>query len=392
MRYEPSGWARAGRNPFSRNSYLQTKEALLRGAGASAILMVTAPKSLGASDNRRSLPAPDGSEKSPPLSLDMGADEQTGESLPFFHISVEACDRLLGGEGRTAEAQLAFDDADFTKRPDLSELRLDLKAETDVFRGTDTNVAGMIRGETDEWIIYGAHHDHLGYGYFGARDARRGGVGKIHNGADDNASGVATVLEIAEAIATSGVKPRRSFLFLTFTGEEKGLLGSEWYVANPLIPHEKVVAMINIDMIGRIADSKVSMDGTACSKLIDKHCREAGLLFPELKLVYNDRPPMPASDHWPFFSEAGIPVFFPFGGTNAQMHTAEDDPETINYKDMIPMIKLLYEIGWRLSEDTAYADYIGPVKGAIGPDGKPRDGSKPKPEQGKDVEEDFSVR
>jgi hypothetical protein len=391
MRYEPSGWARTGRNPFSRHSYLQTKEDLLQKAGAAGILMVTAPKSLGASDNRRQLPSPDGSEKSPPLSLDMDVAEQSDASLPFFHISVEACDKLLGGEGNTALAQADFDAADFAKRPDLSKVRLTLKAESTVFHGTDTNVAGMIRGETDEWIIFGAHHDHLGYGYFGARDGRRGGVGKIHNGADDNASGVATVLEIAEALATSGVKPRRSFLFLTFTGEEKGLLGSEWYVSHPLIPHEKTIAMINIDMIGRIVDGKVDMDGTSCSKMIDAHCKEAGKLFPELKLAYNDRPPMPASDHWAFYSEAGVPVFFPFGGMNEQMHTAEDDAETLNYKDMLLLVKLLYEIGWRISEDKAYADYTGPVKNSRGPDGKLRDPSAPQPtDPNKEYEEEFS--
>jgi hypothetical protein len=393
MRYEPSGWARTGRNPFSRNSFLQTKEALLREAGAVAILMVTGPKSRGASDNRRDLPSPDGAEKSPPLALDFGADAPASPELPFFHVSVDASDRLLGGEGRTAEAQAAFDGAEFDKRPDLSGVRVSLKAETSVFRGTDVNVAGMIKGELDEWIVFGAHHDHLGHGYFGARDVRQGGMGKVHNGADDNASGVATVLEIAEALATSGVKPRRSFLFLTFTGEEKGLLGSSWYVANPLIPHEKTIAMINIDMIGRIKDRKLQLDGTACSKMLDRHCKDVAPLFPSLDVSFSERAPMPASDHWAFFSEGGVPVFFPFGGMNDEMHTALDDPETINYADMLTTVKMLYEISWRLSEDKAYPDYIGPVKNSKGPDGKPRDPSAPKAtDPSKEVEEDFSVK
>jgi hypothetical protein len=393
MRYEPSGWARTGRNPFSRNAYLQTKEALLREAGAVAILMVTGPKSRGASDNRRNLPSPDGGEKSPPLSLDAGADEKASPELPFFHISIDACDRLLGGEGRTAEAQAAFDAAELDKRPDMSGVRINLKAETTFFRGTDVNVAGMIKGELDEWIIFGAHHDHLGYGYFGARDGRRGGIGKIHNGADDNASGVSTVLEIAEALATSGVKPRRSFLFLTFTGEEKGLLGSEWYVAHPLIPHEKTIAMINIDMIGRIKDRKIELDGTACSRMLDRHCKDVAPLFPSLDVMFTDRAPMPASDHWAFFNQGGVPVFFPFGGMNDEMHTAEDDAETINYTDMLTTIKMLYEISWRLSEDPGYPDYIGPVKNAKGPDGKPRDPKANKTtDPSKEVEEDFSAK
>ncbi|MCB9895455.1 MAG: M20/M25/M40 family metallo-hydrolase [Planctomycetes bacterium] len=392
MRYEPTPWMKSGRNPFSRNAYLQTKEALCRAAGAVGVLMVTAPRSLGSSDNRRQLPSPDAGDKSPPLELDLGEVKPGEASLPFFHISVDACDTLLGGEGETERVQKAFDDADLAARPDLSAMRVNFKARSTIVHEQDRNVAGMIRGETDEWIVFGAHHDHLGYGYFGARDARTA-MGQIHNGADDNASGVATVLEIAEALAQSGRKPRRSFLFLTFTGEEKGLLGSAWYCRHPLIPHEKVVAMINIDMIGRIEQHKLTMDGTSCSKLLDATCKEVAPLFPELTVEFSDKPPMPASDHWPFYSQAGIPCFFPFGGINKFMHTAEDDPETINYDDMLVVIKMLYEISWRLSESKEYADYSGPVKNCIGPDGNPRDPKAPKPvDPDEELEEEFSAR
>ena len=394
LRYEPSGWRQGGRrNPFSRNSYLQVKEAQCRAAGAVAILMVTGPESLGGSDNERKLPSPEAAEKSPRLALDMPSRGGAGgdESLPFFHISIAACDKLLGGEGETERVQKAFDELDMTARPDLSHVKLNVTAESQEVRDTCRNVAGMIEGELDEWIIFGAHHDHLGYGYFGSRSRDR--MGEIHNGADDNASGVATVCEIAEALAESGVKPRRSFLFLTFTGEEKGLLGSRWYVRNPLIPHEKVYAMINIDMIGRIENKTIALQGTQCSKLVDGHCREVAKLFPELRVQFSDRPPPAASDHWPFFSEAGIPVFFPFGGVNRFMHTADDDPDTINYEDMLPVVKMLYEISWRLSEEEEYADYTGPVEGHKGPNGKPRTpGAKPKVDPNEEHEEEFSTK
>lgn len=392
LRYEPSPWRQGGRrNPFSRNSYLQTKEEQCRAAGAVAILMVTGPESLGGSDNERQLPSPEAAEKSPPLSLDLGETAVGSEGLPFFHISIAACDKLLGGEGETQRIQKAFDAGDLTARPDLTELKINLTAESEEVRDTCRNVAGMIKGELDEWIVFGAHHDHLGYGYFGSRSRDR--MGEIHNGADDNASGVATVCEIAEALAESGVKPRRSFLFLTFTGEEKGLLGSRWYVRHPLIPHEKVYAMINIDMIGRIENDTIAMQGTQCSKVLDEHCRAVAPLFPELKVQFSDRPPPAASDHWPFFSEAGIPVFFPFGGVNRWMHTADDDPETINYEQMLPCIKMLYEIAWRLSEEERYADYTGPVKGHNGPNGQPRSPEeKPKSNPNEEHEEEFSVK
>lgn len=393
LRYEPTPWRKGGgRNPFSRASYLQTKEKHCRDAGAVGVLMVTGPESLGGNDNRRNLPSPESGEKSPPLSLDLDNEEEQDGALPFFHISVAAADTLLGGAGETSRVQKAFDRGDFSARPDLSDMRIDLRARARLERDTCRNVLGKIEGETDEWIILGAHHDHIGLGYFGARDAATA-MGEVHNGADDNASGVSTVLEIAEAFATSGVKPRRSFLFMTFTGEEKGLLGSSWYVRHPVIPHEKVVAMINIDMIGRINDGKIMLQGTACSKMLDRHCRDAAGLFPELDVQFSERLPMPASDHWPFYSRAGIPVFFPFGGTNRQMHTAEDDPETLNYKDLTATIRLLGEVAWRLSEDTGYADYKGPVKDAIGPDGKPRDPGVPAPvDPNEELEEEFAVK
>lgn len=395
MRYEPTPWRRGGqRNPFSRSAFLNTKEALLREAGAVGILMVTGPESAAGNDNALRLPSPDAAEKSPPLSLVDGSRvtrttdaEPEAVSMPFFHISITAAEHILGGEGSLKKLQQAFDLADFTGRPDLSNTRVNVSAQAEEKRDACRNVAGKIEGELDEWIIFGAHHDHIGMGYFAARDANRGGMGQVHNGADDNASGVATVLEIAEALAASGRKPRRSFLFLTFTGEEKGLLGSSWYVKHPLIPHDRVVAMINIDMIGRIDQGKLELDGTSCSKLLDKHCREAAKLFPQLSVTFSDNPPMPASDHWPFFSEAGIPVFFPFGGMNRQMHTAEDDPETINYEGMVHTTRMLYEIAWRISEDPTQSDYNGPVKHARGPDGKLRNPQEtdPKAEQ----EEEF---
>lgn len=389
LRYEPTPWRVGGRrNPFSRSANLNTKEALLREAGAAAILMVTGPESLGGSDNRRDLPSPKATEMSPPLYIAGSSRQST--SLPFFHISLEAADALLGGDGKLVETQKAFDQGDFKSRPDLSRLRVSIDARSREVVRECRNVAGKIEGELDEWIIFGAHHDHLGNGYFGSRSPDK--MGEIHNGADDNASGVATVLEIAEALAQSGVKPRRGFLFVTFTGEEKGLLGARWYCDNPLIPHEKAIAMINIDMIGRITNKRLQLQGTASSKLLDKVCREAAPLFPDLEFTFSERPPMPASDHWPFYSVAGLPVIFPFGGTNAEMHTTLDDPETINYRDMVPAVKCLYEIAWRLSLEPEAPDYNGPVKGAKGPGGKLRNPAEtPAPDPKGAREEEFSA-
>ncbi|MEE9311316.1 MAG: M28 family peptidase [Planctomycetota bacterium] len=272
LRYEPTPWRKNGqRNPFSRNSHLRTKTNLLRKAGVAAILMVTGPDSVANRDGNIKLPSPEAAEKSPPLAL-VTPDTKTRTSTPFFHISLQASHKLLGGEGETLRLQREFNKNNFAARPDFTNTKINLTAKSELKFDDCHNVAAKIEGQTDEWVIFGVHHDHLGFGYFGARDAGNGGMGKIHNGADDNASGVSTVLEIAEAYAESGIKPKRIFLFLTFTGEEKGLLGSSWYVKQPLVPHDKVAAMINIDMIGRLKDHKVALTGTACSKILDGLC------------------------------------------------------------------------------------------------------------------------
>ncbi|MCF6227203.1 MAG: M20/M25/M40 family metallo-hydrolase [Planctomycetes bacterium] len=391
LRYEPTPWRKNGqRNPFSRNAHLRTKTNLLRKAGVAAILMVTGPDSVANRDGNIKLPSPEAAEKSPPLALATPA-TKARPSTPFFHVSLHAADTLLGGEGETLRLQREFDKSNFAARPDFINSKVNLIAKSELKFDDCQNVAAKIEGQTDEWVIFGAHHDHIGFGYFGARDADRGGMGKIHNGADDNASGVSTVLEIAEAYAESGIKPKRGFLFLTFTGEEKGLLGSSWYVKHPLVPHDKVAAMINIDMIGRLKDNKVALTGTASSKVLDGLCKEVAPLFPSLDVKFSTRPPMARSDHWPFFKDAGIPVFFPFGGMNNLMHTADDDADTINYVDLHTTIKLLAEIGWRVSELDQKPDYIGPFKKSVAPESEPQ--PETKPDKGEAAEEeDFSVR
>lgn len=390
LRYEPTPWRRGGgRNPFSRASFLQTKEQLCKSAGAVGILLVTGPESVGGSDNRRDLPSPDGSEKSPPLELDLAAAKNAPASFPFMHITVDAADRMLGGEGTLKKLQAEFDQGNFAGRPAMEGVKATLAMKATAISSTCPNVLGRIDGQVDEWIVFGAHHDHLGQGYFGSRSPNK--AGEIHNGADDNASGVAAILEIAEAFATSGRKPRRGMLFITFTGEEKGLLGSQWWVRHPTIPHNKVVAMINIDMLGRLTNNEIGMQGTGVSKFLLKHCQEAAPLFPELKVTMTTRSPIPASDHWPFYSEAGIPVLFPMGAIPPEMHTNLDDPETIKYDGIVLGARYMAEIAWRISEDPGYADCVSPVKTAIGPDGKPRDPSVPLPKDPKkEQEEGFS--
>ncbi|GIK52211.1 MAG: hypothetical protein BroJett014_11840 [Planctomycetota bacterium] len=397
LRYEPTGW-RSGSSMrgWSRNSYLETKAALLRKAGAAAVLMVTGPASTGGIDNWVPLGNSEINSESPPLALADEPEQQTGLGLPFFSASVKAADQILGEEGALKRLQEALDKGDRKAMPDLSSRRLEFDVKTRQVFKSGRNVIAKVEGDLDEWVVLGGHYDHIGLGYFGATDARTA-IGKVHNGADDNASGTSAILEIAEAFAGQR-KPRRSFLFIAFTGEEKGLLGSAWYARHPVVPHEKTLAMINIDMIGRVKNRRLEMHGMASSKALAQHVRDCAPLFPELSLKFNEQPVGPVSDMWAFY-QAGVPVLFPFSGYNEEMHSIKDRPETINYEGLSQATRLVAEIAWRVSETQAYPDYRGTNKDAIGPDGQyriprpnqPKPAPKEKPPEDSEKEEEFSM-
>ncbi|CAG0986653.1 Bacterial leucyl aminopeptidase [Planctomycetaceae bacterium] len=397
FRFEPTSMSNS--RGWSRNAFVETKKSLLKKAGAVAAIMVTGPGSTNGTDNWVVSKGPSPEELSPPLTL--ADSESTGKvDLPFFMASLKAIDRLLGGEGKTKQLQDALDDGERTL--DFKGRTVSVEAKAQRVVKTSRNVLGKIEGQSDEWVVLGGHYDHIGLGYFGATDARTG-MGQVHNGADDNASGTSAIMEIAEAFAKHG-KPRRNFLFIAFTGEEKGLLGSEWYARYPLVPHEKTLAMINIDMIGRVKNQRLEMHGMASSAALSRHVRAVEPLFPALKLKLIEQPVGPVSDMWAFY-KAGVPVLFPFSGYNAEMHSAKDDPETINYEGLRDAAQLVAEIAWRVSESDEIPDYKGINKEAKGPDGRyriprkdepaPETPRKPEPKKeapGKDEEqeEEFS--
>jgi hypothetical protein len=218
------------------------------------------------------------------------------------------------------------------------------------------NVLAFLEGTDlkDEVLAITAHYDHIGIT-----------GGKINNGADDDASGTSTVLEIAEAFskaAEAGFRPRRSILFMTFTGEEKGLLGSEYYSENPIIPHEKTIANLNIDMIGRldfkhekdsnyvyvIGSDMLSTDLHQLSELTQK------VYAPALKLDYryndiNDPNQFYyRSDHYNF-AKHNIPVIFYFTGVHEDYHRPTDDPEKIHYGKTADIARLVFFTAWELA-------------------------------------------
>jgi hypothetical protein len=195
------------------------------------------------------------------------------------------------------------------------ELRVDLQA-VDV---QTANVIGVVPGHdpsaSTEAVVVGAHYDHLG---------RSGGA--VYAGADDNASGTAVVLELARAFATAR-RASRTLVFVLFSGEERGLLGSRHYVRNPIIPIERTVAMINFDMVGRLGNRPLGVGGVATGGGLKAVVDDAGR---QLGIALADREaPGGASDHAPFYG-AGVPVLFFHTGAHSDYHRPTDTADKID--------------------------------------------------------------
>lgn len=191
------------------------------------------------------------------------------------------------------------------------------------------NVLALLRGSDPELaaelIVVGAHYDHVGYNKAGnALDFLEEG---IRNGADDNASGTSVVLEMALAMATRGERPRRSIMFQWYSGEELGLIGSKHWVEHPTWDIEQVVAMLNLDMVGRLRGNTLMVGATGCSpgfeELAFDFAEDFGLT------IFSDRPGQAPSDNTSFY-DVGIPALFLFTGLHRDYHRVGDDAHKIN--------------------------------------------------------------
>lgn len=198
------------------------------------------------------------------------------------------------------------------------------------------NVAGWIDNGGSKTIIIGAHYDHLGEGHNSFSLSAEGG---IHNGADDNASGVSLMLQLAEAL--SKVKSKYNYLFLAFSGEEYGLWGSNYYVKHPTIDLTKAAVMINLDMVGRLKDDNTLLVGGVGTSPIWKEKLEQSNVS-RLKLVFEDSGSGP-SDHTSFYFK-DIPVLFYFTGQHADYHKITDDIEKINLSGMVKIYENIFTL------------------------------------------------
>jgi hypothetical protein len=205
------------------------------------------------------------------------------------------------------------------------------------------NVVAMLPGTdpalADQYIVVGAHFDHLGWGGEGSLDPD---AREVHNGADDNASGTAALLDIARRLA-SGPRPARSVIFITFTGEEKGLWGSARFVAEPTVDLSNAVAMLNLDMVGRLTENTVTVFGTGTAQEWEQVANAANAeLAQPLKLAFSPDGYGP-SDH-ASFTAAGIPVLHFFTNTHVDYHRPSDDWQKIDGEGIARIAELATDI------------------------------------------------
>jgi hypothetical protein len=275
------------------------------------------------------------------------------EAMPVFYLTDESAGKVIGGQVDLRKYQNEIEENSGGEAIELKNVTLRLNINfKDRMQTVSPNVAGYLPGEhpdkREELLIIGAHYDHLG-----SNDSQ------IFYGADDNASGVAGLLYLAEAFTQAERKPERSLLFIAFSAEEEGTLGSLYYTLNPLFPLENTVAMINLDGIGRngapsmgemrsaknfsLWDKYVmvlySGQSPELAELNQKHHHKTGLeidLDPNLRFF--------GSSDQMNFHNCGIPSLFYFTGFHPDYHTPNDTAEKLNYPKMVKILDLVYNV------------------------------------------------
>ena len=303
-------------SPYDLHSDLRKKVLVARDHGAGGVLLVAGLTF-------------DESDELIDLSFDMS---QAGAGLPVLNVKRTLADRILAGSETSIETLESGLNTGLEPNSFATGTKIDVTTDVRQISARTQNVVAMLPGSdpalSAEIIIIGAHYDHLGFGGPNS-GSRRPDAHAIHNGADDNASGVAAIIEIAEMLATSSAQPSRSVFFMAFGAEEMGLLGSKYFARNPLFDLEDVKLMFNLDMVGRLdpETKALTVGGTGTALGMDNILEQlaAGRDF-KLGMSPGGYGP---SDHASFYVE-NIPVLFFFTGIHTDYHTPDDDFDKIN--------------------------------------------------------------
>jgi aminopeptidase YwaD len=343
--YEPAGFAeKTGNAGLTRHAQLITKAINARNHGAKALVLLNGK--LG--DGEEDLLTRFGSVSGP---------ENTG--IVLVQVKNEVADSWFRASGKSlADVQGQINHS--SKPQSFAfpvQLHLSMNVDIETTRATVSNVLAYLPGKTDEYVIIGAHYDHLGRGNYDSLAPSQ--IGQIHPGADDNASGTAGVLELARLFAASKGQLQRGILFASFAGEELGLLGSAHWVQAPTLALDKAVAMLNMDMIGRIKDDKVYIGGVGTGSTL-RPALEQAQAKSNFKIEYSPGG-YSASDHTSFVTKK-IPVLFFFSGLHSDYHKPSDTWDKINPQSAARLVDMVGSTGLQLASAAERPTFIAVVE------------------------------
>ena len=345
LRYEPSGFAaKSGNQGLTRHSQLIAKAINARNHGAKALILVNGK--LG--DGEEDLLTKFGSVSGPENVGILFAQAKNAVADEWFRAAGKTLKDVQEQiNSSTKPASFAFPES----------VQANLAVDIETTRATVYNVLAYLPGKTDEYVILGAHYDHLGRGTFDSLAPSL--IGQIHPGADDNASGTAGVLELARLLAPLKGQLQRGILFSSYAGEELGLLGSAAWVKDPTKPLDKAVAMLNMDMIGRIKNNKVYIGGvgtgSTLQKVLDQARGDSPFKFEISQGGYS------SSDHTSFVTKK-IPVLFFFSGLHSDYHKPSDTWDKIDANEAAGLLNIVARAAIELASDTDRPKFIEVVE------------------------------
>ena len=277
--------------------------------------------------------------------------------IPIVHITHKALDQVLKAGLKTTLTKLETAiDKDYKSRSQVVPgWHVQIKTSITTVRTEVKNVIGVLEGEgplKDETIVIGAHYDHVGMGGTGSLAP---GSKEVHNGADDNASGTVSLIELARRLAARKKKLPRRLVFIAFTAEELGLIGSARYVANPIFPLDKTIAMFNMDMVGRLRENRLTVFGTGTAPRWKKMLDAKGKRH---EFVLSMKPSgFGPSDHSSFYGKK-IPVLHFFTGTHSDYHRPGDDWPKINLGGIEQVVGLIEDMVLATAQTKARPKYV----------------------------------
>jgi len=337
LRYFPEDADQKTRAILARYADLRYKAMAARQRGAKAMLVVTGPRSPNAGETI-------------PMTFDTAL---AGSGIVAASLSGHAAQALLSSTGKSLEAvQKELDSANpHVAGFAVPDVTVTIKAAVQRETQTGRNVVAYLpatsptTGVERPWVALGAHYDHLGRGGHGNSLAAKEEAGRIHYGADDNASGTAAVLEIAQTLSK---QPRRRHVLLAFwSAEEIGLIGSTAFVNKPPIPVEQLAAYLNFDMVGRMADNKLTVQATGTSPVWARIIEQANVAA-GFDLVLQPDPYQPTDVAT--FNQAGVPSLSFFTSTHTDYHRPGDTADKINYEDLDRVVDFAASIVKRLAD------------------------------------------